>query len=323
MSGYDGEVKINTRIESRGLNSQMMQLSNQMEKLARKTSKIKEAMNDLEKQNIPTQEYKDITDALHRSNTEFDRLLQRQDSMVAKGKNSGASWDELQRKIERTGADIREAEKYQSQMVKEGTAFKSTKETDAYNKLSEQLYDCNKQMDLLNKKQKELKAKQLKSIGQAAKQTSGLLSTMLSRLKGIALSLLVFNWISKGWNAMVTAIKNGVQSMAKYSSDFNARMSEMKSATATLKSSLGTLAAPIISLLTPAIVTLCGWLTNVVNAINKFIAGVSGKSTWTRAKQQQVDYAKSLKGTAAAAKKAAGALASFDDLNVLQRDDTS
>ena len=41
-----------------------------------------------------------------------------------------------------------------------------------------------------------------KTIKKGTKQSNGLLVTMGSRLKGIALSLLVFNWISKGFNAM-------------------------------------------------------------------------------------------------------------------------
>lgn len=63
--------------------------------------------------------------------------------------------------------------------------------------------------------------------------------------------------------------------------------------------------------------TLCNWLTTAVNKINMLISALSGKSTWTRAKKQQVDYAKSLNSTAAAAKKAAGALQGFDELNVI------
>lgn len=149
------------------------------------------------------------------------------------------------------------------------------------------------------------------------KKSNGLFSTFSSRLKGISLSLLVFNWITKGFNAMIAAFKEGIQNMAKYSGDFNSKMSEMKSATATLKASLGTLAAPIVSAIVPAIVTLCNWLTTAVNKINMLISALSGKSTWTRAKKQQVDYAKSLNSTAAAAKKAAGALQGFDELNVI------
>lgn len=154
------------------------------------------------------------------------------------------------------------------------------------------------------------------------KKSNGLFSTFSSRLKGVSLSLLIFNWITKAFNAMITAFKDGIQNMAKYSGDFNSKMSEMKSATATLKTSLGTLAAPIVSAIVPAIVMLCNWLTTAINKINMLVAALSGKSTWTRAKKQQVDYAKSLNSTAAAAKKAAGALQGFDELNVINSNDS-
>lgn len=149
------------------------------------------------------------------------------------------------------------------------------------------------------------------------KKSNGLLNTFSSRLKGISLSLLVFNWITKAFNSMIAAFKEGIQNMAKYSGDFNSKMSEMKSATATLKASLGAMVAPIVSAVVPVIVTLCNWLTTAVNKINMLISALSGKSTWAKAKKQQVDYAKSLNSTAAAAKKAAGALQGFDELNVI------
>ena len=323
MSGYDGEVRISTKIDNSKLNSQMMQLENRMEKTAQKAKDLEAEMCKMEQTKVPTEEYKDISDALRRSNTEFDKLMERQDKMIAKGKMSGDTWDELQRKIESTGTDIRAAEKYISQMVQDGTAFQNAKETDKYKKYSKQLRDCNNEMKTLQQKHKELAQKQMANLTKSIKKTSGAFSTLLSRLKGITLSLLVFNWITKGFNAMVSAIKAGVQDMAKYSSEFNSKMSEMKSATNLLKDSLGTLSAPIVSALTPAIVNLCLWLTNAINAINKLISAVSGKSTWTRAKKQQKDYAGSLKDTANAAKQAAGALASFDDLNVLQKNDSS
>jgi len=165
-------------------------------------------------------------------------------------------------------------------------------------------------------------AKQIEKVGKSAKKSAGLMSTLLSRLKGIALSLLIFNWITKAFNAMVESFKTGIQNMAKYSGSFNERMSSLKSSIATLNAALGTLAAPIVSMVTPALARLCDWLTKAINTMNQFIALLSGQSTWTRAKQQQVDYAKSLEKTSGVAKKAAGALAAFDDLNVLQKNDS-
>ena len=190
---------------------------------------------------------------------------------------------------------------------------------DKYDEAARRLSEVREEIKQINAEQEKVGSgsKQIEKVGKAAKKSAGLMSTLLSRLEGITLSLLIFNWITKAFNAMVAAFKEGIQNMAKYSSDFNSRMSELKSATATLKASLGTLAAPIVSAVIPAIVTLCNWITTAVNKMNELVAALSGKSTWTRAKQQQVDYAKSLNGTAGAAKKAAGALQGFDEMNVI------
>lgn len=190
---------------------------------------------------------------------------------------------------------------------------------DKYDEAARRLSEVREEIKQINAEQEKVGSgsKQIEKVGKAAKKSAGLMSTLLSRLEGITLSLLIFNWITKAFNAMVAAFKEGIQNMAKYSSDFNSRMSELKSATATLKASLGTLAAPIVSAVIPAIVTLCNWITTAINKMNELVAALSGKSTWTRAKQQQVDYAKSLNGTAGAAKKAAGALQGFDELNVI------
>ena len=224
---------------------------------------------------------------------------------------------------------IKKLETEMLELDKAGKAFSTTMdpETEAqYQKLSDKMVNANNQMSALKRKMEEVAAKeakvgsgskQIEKVGKAAKKSAGLMSTLLSRLEGITLSLFIFNWITKAFNAMVAAFKEGIQNMAKYSSDFNSRMSELKSATVTLKASLGTLAAPIVSAVIPAIVTLCNWITTAVNKMNELVAALSGKSTWTRAKQQQVDYAKSLNSTAGAAKKAAGALQGFDELNVI------
>lgn len=170
----------------------------------------------------------------------------------------------------------------------------------------------------------------LKKIGSAAKKafgavnsevkkSSGHLSTFTSRLKGIAMSLLIFNWISKAFNAMISGMKTGFQNFMGYSSDFANSIQGMKNAMSTLGNQFAAAFAPIIQMVVP-------WLTQLINVIStamtyvaQFIAILGGKSTFTRAKQIQDSYNKSLNGTASAAKKAAGALAKFDDLDVLQK----
>ena len=342
MSDYDGSIKIDTKIDTKNVSSQMLRLENQISKAARKASELTEKMRQMENAKIPTEDYKYISDALHKSTAEFDKLLQRQQEMIARGKTSGAAWDSLDRKIEEVGADIRAAEKYQSQMVKEGTAYLdkgAIRASDAYQKLKNHLRDTNGQMQTLTKKQEELAAKEnkvansanrarrstgswLDSFSNKTKRTSGLLHNFATRLKGIALSMFIFNWITKGWNAMLSAIKDGTQNMAKHSSDVNAKMSQLTSAVATLKNAFGALAAPIISAVGPALTWFINLITAAINKVNQFISALIGKSTWTKATTQVKDYAAGLDKAANSAKKLKGQLQSFDELNNLNSNDS-
>ena len=163
--------------------------------------------------------------------------------------------------------------------------------------------------------------KLFKTIQSGTKKSNSLLSTFSSRLKGIALSLLVFNWITKGFNAMVNAMKEGFHNLAQYSDEYNASMSALKSQTEQLKNGLAAAFEPIVNMAIPYITQLVYWLNTAADSMAQFLAALQGKSTYTRAKKQVLDYAKSLD---TASKSAKGALASFDQLNVLSKNnDTS
>lgn len=350
MPEYDGSIRINTKIDTKNVSSQMLRLENQIAKASRKAADLTQKMREMENAKIQTDEYKNITDALHRSTSEFDKLLQKQEEMVARGKTSGEVWDSLDRKIEEVGLDIREAEKYMSKMSKEGTAYldkDAIRATEAYKKMAGQLRDTNDQMRALTRRQEELAAKENKVARASDKakrstsnwmdgflgktrKSSGLLSTFASRLKGIALSLLVFNWISKAWNAMISAIKDGTQNVAKYSSDVNAKMSALTSAIATLKNAFASLAAPIISAVGPALTSFINMLTAAINKVNQFISAITGKNTWIKATTQVKDYAGGLDSASSGADKAAKSakklskqLQSFNELNVISSNSES
>lgn len=330
--GYDGEIRIKTKIENADMSSQLMQLENRMEKTARKAQDLEKAMRELESRKMPTDDYKEVQDQIQKAQDKLSSLNDRMEKFLELGgKKSSSTFKNMQYDVADLENTIAYAKGELEAMEEDGTAFKDVKATEEYQKLSAQLRDANNEMSVLQKRHEEIidkqkkvgaGAKQIEKVGKSAKKSAGLMSTLLSRLKGIALSLLIFNWITKAFNAMVGSFKTGIQNMAKYSSSFDERMSSLKSSIATMNNALGTLAAPIVSMVTPALARLCDWLTKAINTMNQFIALLSGQSTWTRAKQQQVDYAKSLEKTSGVAKKAAGALAAFDDLNVLQKNDS-
>lgn len=176
-----------------------------------------------------------------------------------------------------------------------------------------------KSVDEMLKKMGTTVKKFFSSTQAGSKKTGGLLGTMASRMKGLALSLLVFNWISKGFNAMVSGMKKGFESLMKYSSDYANSVQMLRNAQATLGNSFAAAFAPIVQAAIPYLVELINWVNRAVNALGQLFAYLSGKGTWTKATQVQNGYNDALNGTASAAKKALGALAKFDDLDVLQK----
>ena len=186
-----------------------------------------------------------------------------------------------------------------------------------YDELSARLAEINKEVHTIRNGFSDLESKgrkALDSCGTCAKKSGNLLSTMASRLKGILLSLFIFNWISKGFNAMVSAMKEGFRNLAQYSKDYNAQMSALQSSCAQFKNSLAAAFEPIVNMAIPYLVKLINWLIKAADAVAQFMAILQGKSTYTRAKKQTIDYAKSLDTASKSAKKA---LAAFDELNVL------
>lgn len=120
--------------------------------------------------------------------------------------------------------------------------------------------------------------------------------------------------------------KTGIQNLARYSSEVNASMSKLATASLYIKNSLGAAAMPIIQQMLPALLKLANYAVKALNAINQLMSALQGKSTYTRAKEYAVDYAATLdKSTSNASKsvqKLKRDLMGFDELNVLSAPDT-
>lgn len=118
--------------------------------------------------------------------------------------------------------------------------------------------------------------------------------------------------------ATIKAVQQGFQDLARYSSNFNSTMSQLSSSFLYARNAITTVFAPALSALTPLISSVVDAFVSAVNTISALTARIfTGARTFTRAKKAQTDYAKSLDGTAASAKKAAQNLAAFDQINVL------
>lgn len=151
-------------------------------------------------------------------------------------------------------------------------------------------------------------------ITKGSKESSKSMGTTSKALGNIVLSMVAFQAISKATEYVTSGFNNLVQ----YSEELNDAFSDLKSQSATLKNSLATAFAPVVQQIIPHLTKLISWLNTAMDTLAQFWAFLSGKNTYKRAKKQVVDYAKSLED---ASKSAKGALASFDEINVLNKDE--
>lgn len=401
--GYDGEIRIRTLIENGDASSSLLQLESRFQKLTRESQRLTDQMRQMERQKIPTDQYKDLqntfdslvangrqlseklkntekyvpTRAYKEAEAALDRVSGRQAQLnhrmqewVALGRNTDSvsyrkmqmemadceresdrlidalnrmeeagqdrqindKWKDLKNQMRQVGQEAAQIRAEMMRMENENAAYIDPRNTEEYQRLAARLREVNEQLDIMNQRMREVVDREdemdtsaggrFENIQGAVQQVNGAIEKFIKRVKKIALTILVFQFVSKAFRTMIEGIKTGIQNYARYSEQFNQKMSEMKSATLNLKNSIGAAAIPIVNALAPALTVLCSWLTKAINLFNKFISALSGKKTWTRAKEQQVDYAASLDNTANAAKKAKGALQGFDELNVINSNDS-
>lgn len=156
----------------------------------------------------------------------------------------------------------------------------------------------------------------LSSIGKSSKTSNNLLNKSFKNILKYGLGIRsVYMLINK----FRTAVKEGFKNLAQVSGPVNESLSMLKSSLTQLKNSLATAFAPILAAVAPALTTLINMISQAATYVGMFIATLTGASSFTKAIAVQEDYAASLNKTGSAAKKAAGALAKFDDLDVLSK----
>lgn len=476
MAGYDGSVRINTEILVKSAEKQLRALENNMEKTAEKAAVLRDKMEAMRKTQIPTQEYKEISMQIEKAQRELNKLVEKQAQMERDGKNSGASWESLNQKIQATKDYIDSAKEDLKSIVDSGKAFTLGSSTEEYSKLGQQLkyleaaqevmnqqheiteerleaalqkreaeraklretigeetrlaeirrnatVEDQELIDLLERQNELIKEKEdlekagvgegYKEYNDVQRELEGLrqqidairearaenenskltwetlkevaletLKTMAKGLKDIPLAIVKAeinklnallkemgnsvkksaivpfklleaaakkafsgisksskssnNMLNKGFknilkyglgirsiyaliNKLRTAVKEGFENLAQYSAPVNESLSMLKSSFTQLKNSLATAFAPIVTTIAPLLKMLIDMISQAATYVGMFIATLTGAGTFTKAIAVQEDYAESLNKTGSAAKKAAGALAKFDDLDVLSQ----
>lgn len=310
-------------------------------------SALEENLEQLGKARLPTEDYQWLQTEIAKAEKELDKLLNKEaayeDLDVSK---SSQKWKTLQYNIEQTKRKLEEYKADAAQMENDGSAYTSGADSAEYKQLSVSLDSVKSKLESMVQRV-ERGTSALASFGSmAGKTVVGGLKGMVSMLgKGAAAMLKLslrakktHSTFSSGigtllryglgvrslfalMNKLRSALVDGYKNLARYSSRTNAAISSLMSALTRLKNSFAAAFDPILRAAAPALVTLINLISNAVSKIGMLTAALTGAKTYTKATTIQEDYAKSLDKTSQSAKKAKAALASFDELNIL--DDNS
>lgn len=148
---------------------------------------------------------------------------------------------------------------------------------------------------------------------------------------------LLCNLVFRAMTIVTDAIKDGMISLSQYSNETNRNLSALMSALTQLKNSIATAFAPILSVVTPILTKFINMLSRAITYVGMFIAAITGKESYIRAKKVQQDFADAYGDTADnakdatdaikdqsdalndAAKEAEGYLSPIDEINKVQK----
>lgn len=310
-------------------------------------SALEEKLEQLGKARLPTEGYQWLQTEIAKAEKELDKLLNKEAMYEDMDVNkSSQKWKTLQYNIEQTKRKLEEYKADAAQMENDGSAYTSGADSAEYKQLSVSLDSVKSKLESMVQRV-ERGTSALASFGSmAGKTVVGGLKGMVSMLgKGAAAMLKLslrakktHSTFSSGigtllryglgvrslfalMNKLRSALVDGYKNLARYSSRTNAAISSLMSALTRLKNSFAAAFDPILRAAAPALVTLINLISNAVSKIGMLTAALTGAKTYTKATAIQEDYAKSLDKTSQSAKKAKAALASFDELNIL--DDSS
>lgn len=111
---------------------------------------------------------------------------------------------------------------------------------------------------------------------------------------GAMKTILMYSLLFSAVSAVTKGVSEGLQNVAMYSKEANAVLTEYKTLGLELKNSIGAALIPVLQALYPLIKICADILIDAANAVNVFIAAVSGADSFRKAKKYTDDYAKSL-----------------------------
>ena len=309
-----------------------------------KVEELRQKIEEMRKEEVPTQEYSALTAEIEKLEKSLDAVIEKEIKFVETGGNTESSaFKRMEYDIDQLNAKLDTARAKKKALEDSGGAYTPMMNTDSgtatvqrLEQEEQKLDNMNNQLNTsykaLNQKVSEYREK-IEEAGKETEKTSKKTKNATKSIIPFGKSILSLGkmvklmLIRQAIRAMISAAKEGLQNLAQYSKSVNKDMSMLMSSMTRLKNSFATAFAPILSVVAPILSKFINMISRAVTAVGQLFAALTGKKAFTKAVAVQQDYAASLDKTADstkdAEKAAEGYLSPLDEINKLEKKDTS
>lgn len=133
------------------------------------------------------------------------------------------------------------------------------------------------------------------------------------------LSLMI---VRMGLRSVINTATTGFKNLTQYSETLNSSISLLWNSFKQLGNSFASAVAPLINAFAPALNYVIQLVIQAINVVNMLFSLITGKGTWTKAKQTTDSYAKSLEKAGGAAKDLYHTTLGIDELNINRENNT-
>lgn len=301
------------------------------EDIAKAEAKIKELQDRLESgkgTQIPLRI--DNSDAIAKVEAQIDELTAKSDKLgrqlhINPSVSGEENLEKINNEIEELNRKLKEFREEKTQAF-EGSGEQAllVQELNNYQHILEALTAKKDELAAKTQKLGEEEKEETKIVRKSAeehKKHASILNLSLSKIIGYALGIRsLYSVFSK----LKAAAKEGLGYAANYSQILKNSVNQVTNSFTMMKAAVGAAISPLVNALAPIIAKLAVLFVQAANAVARFFAILSGRSSVIQAKTNLGAYSKAVggagKATADAAKDVKKSLAPFDDLNVLAED---
>ena len=302
MAQYDGSIRINTNISTKDARVQLSVLQHTIVKTADEIAYLRSKMDALRDQKIPTERYKELQEYITGVKDRIGRVREEIKGMEEEGRTDNDVYKDKVKFVAEMKDELKKAKVKMQELVDTGKAFTLGKDSDEYKGLSVQLGNEKKALAKMTAqyaalggltaiakaqnafgKLGEVAKKAFSKITKSVKRSSGSVSSFGSRIKGLAMSALIFNQISKAFNSMFSGMKEGFGNLYNEIGGFKDSVDGLKASMLTLKNSFAAAFRPLVEIAIPYIKKAIDALAGLMDIIGQFTAAITGQKTYTKA----------------------------------------